>query len=192
MRWQWDYPDRVEILLPNRVLVRIDRAIPKKIVELTGITDRDLALGGISIDDALAWFVEKTSNLPLVGHDILRSDRPFLLEAARRHRRDVEEGLYPQLHIDEANDLPIQRFIDTLALYKGYKLGEYQRSGESHHEYAHRVVALRAHGLPMGLTAACEDLGMSTSRIRAHRAAGDVLQNHGLFEELLNLNPPEC
>ena len=178
-------------LVTDRVLVKIDQPIPKRIIKLTGITDRDLASGGIAIDDALAWFVERTSGLPLVGHSILQADRPYLLEAARRHRHAVEEGLYPKLSIDEVDDLPVQRFIDTAGLYKGYKLGEYQQAEESHQAYVQRVIALRAYGLYTGLTAACEDLGISTSRIRAHRAAGDVVQNQKLFEKLLELNPPQ-
>ena len=40
-------------LTSDRVLIKIDRPIPKRISALTGITDRDLAAGGISIDDAL-------------------------------------------------------------------------------------------------------------------------------------------
>ena len=178
-------------LATDRVLVKIDRPLPRNIVSLTGITDGELASGGIGIDDALAWFVERTSGLPLVGHNILQSDRPYLLEAAHRHRRAVEEGLYPKLSIDEVEDLPAQRFIDTAGLYKGYKLGEYQQAGESHQDYAQRVIALDAYGLRTGLAAACQDLGISTSRIRAHRAAGDVVQTHRLFEKLLELNPPE-
>ena len=50
---------------------------------------------------------------------------------------------------------------------------------------------LKAYGLRTGLTAACEDLGIPTSRIRAHRALGDVVRNQLLFEKLLDLNPPE-
>ncbi len=179
-----------QILVTDRVLVKIDRPIPNRIVRLTGITDRDLAAGGIGIDDALAWFVEKTAGLPLVGHNIIKSDRPYLLEAARRHGHAVGKGQYPSLCIDEAIDLQIGRFMDTAALYKGYKLGEYQEAEESHPDYAQRVIALPAHGLRAGLTAACEDLGISISRISSHRAAGDVVKNHRLFERLLELNPP--
>ncbi len=175
----------------DRVLIKIDRPLPSKIVELTGITDRDLAVGGIDINDALGWFAERTSDLPLVGHSILQADRPYLLEAAHQHKRAAEQGAYPTLHIDAANDLPAERFIDTAGLYKGYKLGEYQRLGESHQEYVQRVLDLRAHGIRIGLTAACEDLGISTSRVRVHRAMGDVVQNQKLFEKLLVLNPPD-
>ena len=178
-------------LVVDRVLVTVDRPLPKRIIKLTGITDRDLVSGGISIDDALAWFADKTDGLPLVGHNILESDRPFLLKAVHRHRLAVDEGLYPMLAIDLDDDLAIRRFIDTAGLYKGYKLGEYPQAGESHQEYVKRVLALKAYGIRTGLTAACEDLGISTSRIRAHRAIGDVIQNHRLFEKLLELNPPE-
>ena len=110
-------------LVTDRVLVNIDRPIPKRIVRLTGITD--LASGGIPIDDALAWFMERTDGLSLVGHNVLESDRPYLVEAARRHREAVEEGVYPRLVIDEDLDLRAGRFIDTAGLYKGYLLGEY-------------------------------------------------------------------
>ena len=110
-------------LVTDRVLVKIDRPIPESIVRLTGITDRDLAAGGIPIDDALGWFAERTSGLPLVGHNVLQSDRAHLVEAARRHRQAVEEGLYPKLVIDEMLDLPAQRFIDTAGLYKGLPSG---------------------------------------------------------------------
>ena len=178
-------------LVTDRVLVKIDRTLPERIVRLTGITDRELASGGIPIDDALGWFVERISGLPLVGHHVLQSDRPYLVEAARRHRQAAWEGLHPQLVMDEALDLPARRFIDTLGLYKGYLLGEYPQAGEIHQDYAERVISREAHGLRTGLTAACEDLGIPASRIRAHRATGDVVRNHLLFEKLLELNPPE-
>ena len=48
-----------------------------------------------------------------------------------------------------------------------------------------------AFGLHTGLTAACEDLGIPASRIRAHRSIGDVFRNQMLFEKHLDLNPPE-
>ncbi len=178
-------------LVTDRVLVKIDRPIPKSIVRLTGITDRDLASGGIPIGNALAWFMERTSGLPLVGHNVLESDRPYLVEAARRHRQAVDEGLYPRLVSDEDLDLAAERFIDTAGLYKGYLLGEYPQKGESHRDYVQRVNGLGAYGIRTGLTAACEDLGIPASRIRAHRAMGDVVRNRFLFEKLLELNPPE-
>ena len=174
----------------DRVLVKIDRPVPPAIVELTGITDRELAAGGISINDALAWFVERTGSLPLVGHDIIRSDRAFLLEAARVHRRVVEEGRYPRRVIDEVDHLPARRFVDTAGLFKGYMLGNWPIAGESHPDYVQRILNLpNPPGLRTGLMAACEQMGIGT-RIRAHRAHGDVVQTQRLFEKLMEVNPP--
>ena len=180
-----------QALQSDRVLVKIDRPLDDFIVQLTGITDQELALSGMAIDDALAWFVEQTAGLPLVGHGILRYDRAFLLEAARVHRRAVEEGRYPKRVIDEVDDLPARRFIDTAGLYKGYVLGNYPHAGESHCEYVQRILDLHnPPGLRYSLQAACQDLGISTTRVRAHRAHGDVVQTQKLYEKLRELNPP--
>ena len=173
----------------DSVLVKIDRPLPPNIIRLTSITDRDLQSRGLSIDDALAWFVDNTASLPLVGHNIIRFDRAFLLEAARVHRRSVEEGRFPTRVIDEVDHLPVWRFIDTMGLYKGYKMGAYPQGGESHRDYVHRVLDMRTPaGLRYSLSAACQDFGISTTRVRSHRAHGDVVQNQKLFERLLTLN----
>lgn len=181
----------VSVVIPGRtpatdsVLVKVDRPLPARIARLTGISDRDLASRGITIDDALAWFLKRTGGLPLVGHNIIRFDRAFLLEAARVHRRTVEEGRYPYRVIDEVDDLPGRRFIDTMALYKGLKLGLHAAVGETHWEYVQRILDLNPPpGLRYNLQAACQYFGISTSRIRAHRAHGDAVQTQRLFEKL--------
>ncbi len=171
-------------------LVKLGRPLPRNIVQLTGITDRDLIARGHSIDDALAWLVEKAAGLPLVGYNILNFDRAFLLEAARIHRRAVADGTAPVRVIDEVDDLPARRFIDAMALFRGYKLGRYPELGESHQDYAQRILSYRAPGVRYNLAAACAHFSISTDRIRAHRAAGDVIQTQRVFEHLLNLNPP--
>ncbi len=186
----------ISLVLPGQepatesVLVKIDRSLPRRIVSLTGITDLDLAARGISIDAALAWFVERTGGRPLVGYNILRFDRAFLLEAARVHRRAVAEGRLLARVIDEVDDLPAGRFIDAMALYRGYKLGRYPEPGESHRDYAQRVLDARVPGMRYSLSTACADFGISTARIRPHRAGGDVAQTQKVFGKLLELNPP--
>lgn len=188
----------VSVVMPGEdpetdsVLVAIDRPLPAKIVSLTGITDMDLRTRGIAIDEALAWFVSRTKGFPLVGHNIIRFDRAFLLEAARVHRRAVEDGMIPRRVIDEVDDLPAWKFIDTAGLFKGYKLGIFPWLGESHQDYVHRVLDLRTPpGLRYNLAVACQEFGISTTRVRAHRAHGDVVQTQKLFEKLLEFNPPQ-
>ena len=171
-------------------LVKVGRPLSRQIVRLTGITDRDLIARGQSIDDALAWLVESAAGLPLVGYNILNFDRAFLLEETRRHRRAVEEGLVMVRVIDEVDDLPARRFIDAMALFRGYRLGRYPELGESHQDYAQRILSYNVPGLRYNLAAACAHFGISTDRIRAHRAAGDVIQTQRVFERLLKLNPP--
>ncbi|MDA0735084.1 MAG: 3'-5' exonuclease [Chloroflexi bacterium] len=169
------------------VLVKIDRPLPEKIVRLTGITDQLLAREGVSIDNALLWFKERVGDLPLVGHNVIRFDRAFLLEAARQHRRTVT----PELRaLDEVDDLPAYRFIDTMALFKGYKLCLEPEPGESHYQYSRRVWQSPGRGIRSGLSSACNDVGVDTSTRAAHRAANDVIVTQQLFEKMLQVHSP--
>lgn len=170
------------------VLVKIDRPLPARVVNLTGITDQLLAQEGISIDDALLWFKERVGDLPLVGHNIIRFDRAFLLEATRQHRRSVTPE---QRVLDEVDDLPAYRFIDTMVLFKGYKLCLEPATGETHYQYAQRILQAPAQGTRFSLRYASNDAGISTSGHQAHRAANDAIVTQQLFEKLLQVHPPE-
>lgn len=171
------------------VLVKIDRPLPARIVELTGITDQQLAQDGMPIDDALAWFTKKIGDLPLVGHNVIKFDRGFLLEAARNHRKNVPQ---PAQVIDEVNDLSAFRFLDTMALFKGYKLCLEPNPDENHYHYARRVLEIPAQGVRFNLAYACNEVGINTSGAARHRAAGDADLTQQLFEKLLQLHPPQA
>ena len=171
------------------VLVKIDRPLPARIIELTGITDQQLAQDGIPIEQALAWFTEKIGDLPLVGHNVIRFDRGFLLEAARNHRKNVPQ---PARVIDESNDLPASRFLDTMALFKGYKLCLEPGPNENHYHYAQRVLESPAQGVRFNLAYACTDVGIKSSGVARHRAAGDADLTQQLFEKLLQVHPSQA
>lgn len=171
--------------LPDSVLINIGSPIPPEIVQLTGITDNVLSEQGLSINEALRWLKERIGRLPLVGHNIIRFDRGFLLEATRRHRRKAPEQ---ERILDEVDDFPASRFIDTAALFKGYKLGARPTAGESHFQYAQRVLDMPAPGLRFNLAEACRELSIDTSGVLPHRACGDITLTHRLFERLQELN----
>lgn len=93
-------------------------AVPKQIVELTGITDLDLA-GGISEREALAKF----AGLMAGGRTLLAAhnaqfDLLFLAYAVLRHRAEHPEWL----RLFNAAD-----YLDTLTVYR------------DRHEYPHRL-----------------------------------------------------
>ena len=67
-----------------QVLVRPDRKVPKKITQLTGITQDMIDRDGIHIKEALVQFAEFTGELPLVTFNA-EFDMTFLLVAARNH-----------------------------------------------------------------------------------------------------------
>ena len=174
----------------ERVMVNFGGEVPFRIQQLTGITTHQVQSQGVSIDDALAWFAKRTHGLHLVGHDVFASDRPFLIAETERHQSHVQEGRVPGPALQPDPDLNEERFVDTAALYKGYRLGMYPDEGESHPQYSHRLRDIRAWNLRTGLQAACEDLDISAPMTRYHRATGDVLHTHRLFRKLLELNPP--
>lgn len=175
-------------LRAESVLVKIRRRLPDNIIRLTGITDQLLAHEGISIDDALLWLKNKVGDLPLVGHNVIRFDRGFLLEATRQHRRAVSPN---DRAMDEVDDLPACRFIDTMALFKGYKQCLEPSPGESHYQYSQRVLQTPARGIRFSLGYACNDVGVRTSGNPSHRAANDAIMTQQLFEKLLQVHSPE-
>lgn len=64
-------------------LVKIERKIPKEIVELTGITQNILERDGIALKDALDKFLSFVGDSPIVSHN-LSFDRAFLNIACKK------------------------------------------------------------------------------------------------------------
>ena len=68
-------------------MVNPHREIPKRIVELTGITD-DMVKGAPGIEEILDEVLDFTGDLPLLGHQII-FDYGFLVQAAVNHSRNT-------------------------------------------------------------------------------------------------------
>ena len=70
-------------------MVNPHREIPKRIVELTGITD-DMVKGAPGIEEILDEVLDFTGDLPLLGHQII-FDYGFLVQAAVNQKRKFEK-----------------------------------------------------------------------------------------------------
>ena len=63
---------------------------------------------------------------------------------------------------------------------------------ENHYHYAQRVLDTAAQGVRVNLAYACTDVGINTSGVDRHRAAGDAALTQQLFEKLLQVHPPQA
>ncbi len=158
-------------------LVKIEpRKLTQNIVGLTGITDDLLDTEGVRIRGAIREFAAFADGLPLVGHNVLRFDRSFLLAGALHD------------HFNEfINVLGPHRFIDTAALFKGFRMGWTDDDNIPHADWAEKVFDYRMTGLKYNLDLACHDFEVSARDRTEHRALPDVIRTQLLFEKLLNV-----
>ena len=151
-------------------LVNQDTRIHPEAAAVHGITVGDLKARGIPPPDNLARFLEAVGKAPTcAGHNIHRFDIPFLLAECRRL------GVDPPDCTD---------FIDTAALFKGWKLGLPRKPTETSKAYAHRVLSKRAPGLKYSIPACVRRLGIQASTPRLHEADHDAFLTHVIFQAL--------
>lgn len=172
MKWLSDGSQRAP--QTKEWLVNIDRPLPEFITGLTGLTDDKLMRFGHPLGIVLTQFAEFADGLPLVGHNVFRFDRPFLLAAS--------DQAYPNF----ASVLQRHRFIDTAALFKGFAMGMHPDEDESHADWAMRVLNTAVKGLKYNLDAACHEFQVGNRDRTEHRAMPDVERTQALFEKLMD------
>lgn len=69
-------------------LIAIDMRIPKKITELTGITDADVRLHGKNEKEVLEYLLNFIGDLPIIGHNV-RFDLSFLEKGCKRQELEM-------------------------------------------------------------------------------------------------------
>lgn len=155
---------------PQSWLVRQDVPIHPEATEVHGITAEDLRARGVPPQESLTRLFEAMRSVPAcMGHNIHRFDVKFMRAEARRL------GIVPP----DASD-----FIDTAALFKGRKLGMPKRPHESHQDYAHRILSIRAPGLKYSVEACVRALGIKTDTTGLHDAGQDAYLTHLIFQAL--------
>jgi DNA polymerase III epsilon subunit-like protein len=75
-------------------------------------------------------------------------------------------------------------FIDTAALFKGWKLGMLKDPRETHETYARRVLCIRAAGLKYSVEACLRALGIKIDATRLHDSGQDAYLTHLIFQAL--------
>lgn len=155
---------------PQSWLVRQDVRIHPEATKVHGITAEDLRARGIPPEESLTRLFEAMRGAPAcTGHNIHRFDVKFMRAEARRL------GMAPP----DARD-----FIDTAALFKGWKLGMPKAPRESHQDYADRVLSIRTAGLKYAVEACVRELGIKTDTTGLHDAGHDAYLTHLIFRAL--------
>ncbi|MFQ6027527.1 MAG: exonuclease domain-containing protein, partial [Dehalococcoidia bacterium] len=131
--------------------------VPQGITNITGITTSMLQTEGrppAEVFKAL-FEVPEVQTLPIVGHNLVGFDRPFLLREAQRL---TSQGVNFWAATEALKE---ERLVDTGALYKGIQLEEPPRPGEDHFTGASRVLEIRAPGLYWNLRSVARAYGVS-------------------------------
>lgn len=144
--------------------------VPEVITRITGITQKDID-GEHDTAYGLNWMRSLGLGDVIVGHNIIAFDKPFLEAECRR------AGL--------ASLLAGRTIIDTAAIFLGHDQCIAPYVGETPEEYAARVVPTGYYNhRKYNLGHCAKTLGVSLDGIQLHRAAGDVLLTHRVFDAI--------
>lgn len=110
-------------------LVRIDKEIPRKIEELTGISEKMLENEGIEPHAAIGGFMDFIGDLPLVAFNA-KFDKSFLHAAALKHGIEVRNEFHCAL------ELARRAWPDR----SSYKLADISADGGLDNEGLHRAL----------------------------------------------------
>lgn len=151
-------------------LVRQNVEIDPDATERHGLRAADLEARGIPPRESLTALLSAMREAPTcLGHNIHRFDIPFLRAEARRF----------DLRPPDCTD-----FIDTAALFKGWKLGEPKEPGETFEDYADRVLSRRVAGLRYAIPVCVTELRIKVDTSWLHDASHDAYVTHLIFQAL--------
>lgn len=156
-----------------------DISIPEEASAIHGITNEMVAEEGRDPKQCMNEFLEvlNPGNQPNITHNGYRFDIPWLV-----HHATTLCGGDP----DELRRLLHATMIDTAAMVKGAKLGLRRGFNETTLQYAARVMDIIAKGVKYNVSQTCEEMGIDTEAMTAHRAGGDVLMTNEIYKGLIN------
>ena len=137
-----------------------------------GITPQDLQAHGIPPHESLTRLLGLLNQAPAcMGHNIHMFDVLFLTAEARRLGRAPPR---------------VDGFVDTAALFKGWKLGISKEPNETHRSYAERVLSMKTPGLKYSIQTCLDELRIDRNAAKAHDAAGDAYLTHLIYGKLMS------
>lgn len=164
--------------VPFSCLINWNRPIPAKITEITGITEEMCAQDGIDPVKAFRGLFEHFAKQPIVGHNIINFDLPFLKNAVSKYLQMPLEQYEETISYLENNS------IDTAAIFKGRKIDMGPGWNEPFAAWGKRVLNERVFGLKFNVGFCCQELGISREGIVQHRATGDVILTNEIYKKL--------
>lgn len=152
------------------LLYHKDLILSKKIIEITHITDELLKTEGINPNKAFEAALEFRGDLPWLGHNIIKFDLHFLNYWCEKNNRQdyIKENL---------------KAVDTAAMYKAKRLNRCRQSSETILRYHGRILSTPIAGLGYKLQNVAREFQIPPET--AHRALGDCLTTHGVYQHLL-------
>ncbi len=144
--------------------------IPAGATAVHGITTADIRSEGETPKHSLRVLLKALQSAPCcIGHNIHRFDLAFL------HAECNRVG-YAMPNVGD--------YVDTAALYKGWKLGQPKRTGETHRDYANRILSMRVSGLKYSLPTCLRALGIKLDSSTLHDASADAYATHLVYATL--------
>lgn len=158
-------------------LVNQNAEVPLEARRVHGITTADIRARGLPPRESLARLLDALTSVPVcMGHNVHQFDILFLLAECRRL------GLTPPACAD---------FVDTAALFKGWKLNMPRRPEENFETYTRRVLGIHTSGLKYSVPACLQALGIQVDPSHLHDAGNDAYATHLIFEALQRV-PSAC
>ncbi len=151
-------------------LVNQEVDVPPDATRIHGITTQALRKDGVPPDKSLSVLLKTLTTAPAcVGHNIHRFDVQFLRSECHRLEMPLPNS---------------EEYVDTAALFKGWRMGMPKSPHETHERYADRVLSQRVYGLKYSVAACMQHLQINNEGLGLHDAGADTFCTHLIFEAL--------
>ncbi len=135
-----------------------------------GISDEQVRLHGEPPAKSARVLLKALNEAPAcMGHNIHRFDIRFIEAECDRLDMNCPDTL---------------EYVDTAALYKGWKLGQPKWQRETQAAYAERILSQRVYGLKYAISTCLQEFGIPVDQAQLHDASADAYATHLVYKAL--------